>query len=400
MIPDTELAEAAGLEVADGIVVDEYGRVPGHENVFAAGDVARFPVRALGTTMRIEHEDHANWHGKAVGANMAGANAPYDHLPFFYSDLSTSATRRSGMVDSRLEVVEDWQEPNRKGVVTYVEDGKPRGVLLWNVWDKLDDARDADPRRRGRPCRLAPSPGRASRGAGPSSCASRCSGRSRTRSSSCSRACACRRPLVAALRELAGITAAVELGRGSLLAAALLVQLKTLLDNADGQLARLTGRTSAFGRYLDSEVDLSSTQRSSPRSGGRRTACAGARRLPRPHERPQPQLQRRAAVARGVGRAGAPEGGATAVLRRIYGLVYAPQTGSPRGSSRDGPALTSSRAVSLLANLGMSTQLAAFGLLMAFGHPLVFAWLALAEVAVIALALLPRRAPSKQEEVA
>jgi hypothetical protein len=46
----------------------------------------------------------------------------------------------------------------------------------------------------------------------------------------------------------------------------------------------------------------------------------------------------------------------------------------------------------------MSTQLAAFGLLMAFGHPLVFAWLALAQVAVIALALLPRRVP--QQEVA
>ena len=142
VIPDTELAEGAGLEVADGIVVDEYGRVSGHEDVFAAGDVARFPVRALGTALRIEHEDHANSHGKAVGANMAGANAAYDHLPFFYSDLFDLGYEAVGLVDSRLEVVEDWQEPNRKGVITYVEDGKPRGVLLWNVWDKLDDARD------------------------------------------------------------------------------------------------------------------------------------------------------------------------------------------------------------------------------------------------------------------
>ncbi len=142
VIPDTELAEAAGLEVDDGIVVDEYGRVPGHENVFAAGDVARFPVRALGTTMRIEHEDHANSHGKAVGANMAGGDAPYDHLPFFYSDLFDLGYEAVGLVASRLEVVENWQEPNRKGVVTYVENGKPRGVLLWNVWDKLDEARE------------------------------------------------------------------------------------------------------------------------------------------------------------------------------------------------------------------------------------------------------------------
>jgi 3-phenylpropionate/trans-cinnamate dioxygenase ferredoxin reductase component len=142
VFPDTALAESAGLETADGIVVDEYGRVPGHENVFAAGDVARFPVRALGTTMRIEHEDHANSHGRAVGANMAGAGAPYDHLPFFYSDLFDLGYEAVGLVDSRLEVVEDWQEPNRKGVITYVENGKPRGALLWNVWDKLDAARE------------------------------------------------------------------------------------------------------------------------------------------------------------------------------------------------------------------------------------------------------------------
>ena len=142
VIPDTELAEAAGLEVEDGIVVDEYGRVPGHENVFAAGDVARFPVRALGTTLRIEHEDHANSHGKSVGANMAGADTPYDHLPFFYSDLFDLGYEAVGIVDSRLEAVEDWQEPYRKGIVTYVDNGRPRGVLLWNVWDKVDAARD------------------------------------------------------------------------------------------------------------------------------------------------------------------------------------------------------------------------------------------------------------------
>jgi hypothetical protein len=48
----------------------------------------------------------------------------------------------------------------------------------------------------------------------------------------------------------------------------------------------------------------------------------------------------------------------------------------------------------------MSTQLTAFGVLIALGHPIAFAWLALAEAAVIALALLPRRVPRRQEEVA
>jgi phosphatidylglycerophosphate synthase len=205
-------------------------------------------------------------------------------------------------------------------------------------------------------------------------------------------------PLVVVASGAAGLAAAVELGRGSLLAAALLVQLKTLLDNADGQLARLTGRTSAFGRYLDSEVDLlvnaALFAALAWTSGRPAVALAGllavtsvlslnfnAERLSR------------AAVAEPEA-----EGRATAALRRLYGLVYAPQDRLAEALVARRPALAGSLAVSLLANLGMSTQLAAFGLLIALGHPLAFAWLALGEVAVIAVALLPRRVP--QEEIA
>ena len=79
ILPQTDLAEQAGLEVDDGVLVDDRGRAGGREDVFAAGDVARFPVAALGGTRRVEHEDHANTHGRHVGANMAGADAPYDH---------------------------------------------------------------------------------------------------------------------------------------------------------------------------------------------------------------------------------------------------------------------------------------------------------------------------------
>ena len=144
VIPHTELAEAAGLPVDDGIVVDELGRCGGRADVLAAGDVARFPVPALGSSMRIEHEDHANSHGKTVGRNAAGAGIPYDHLPFFYSDLFDLGYEAVGQVDSRLETVERWDEPNHKGVVAYVDDERrPRGYLLWNVWGKLDAAREA-----------------------------------------------------------------------------------------------------------------------------------------------------------------------------------------------------------------------------------------------------------------
>jgi 3-phenylpropionate/trans-cinnamate dioxygenase ferredoxin reductase component len=143
ILPATDLAESAGLEVDDGILVDEHGRAGGRDDVFAAGDVARFPVPALGGTRRVEHEDHANTHGKVVGENMAGAQTPYEHLPFFYSDLFDLGYEAVGDVDSRLDKVEEWVEPNRKGVVGYVDgDGKARGFLLWDVWDKVDSARE------------------------------------------------------------------------------------------------------------------------------------------------------------------------------------------------------------------------------------------------------------------
>ena len=143
IIPSTDLAEQAGLPVDDGVLVDAYGLVEGHEDVFAAGDVARFPVKALEGTRRVEHEDHANTHGRAVGANMAGAGEPYDHLPFFYSDLFDLGYEAVGDVDSRLATVAEWAEPNRKGVVAYLGDGgKPQAFLLWDVWGKVDAARE------------------------------------------------------------------------------------------------------------------------------------------------------------------------------------------------------------------------------------------------------------------
>jgi archaetidylinositol phosphate synthase len=207
-------------------------------------------------------------------------------------------------------------------------------------------------------------------------------------------------PAVVVASGVAGFAAAAELGRGSLLAAALLVQLKTLLDNADGQLARLTGRTSAFGRYLDSEVDL---------------LVNAALFVALAWQTAQPALALAGFVAltsvlslnfnaERLSRAGSaepePEGPATAVLRWVYGVAYGPQDRLAEALVARRPALTSPLAVSLLANLGMSTQLAAFGLLIALGHAVAFAWLALAEVAVIALALLPRRLPRQQEEIA
>ena len=141
IVPNTELAEAASLPVSDGIVVDEYGRAGGSGDVYAAGDVARFPAAALGTDIRVEHEDQANSHGRAVGANMAGAAEPYTHLPFFYSDLFELGYEAVGEVDSRKQTLAQWSDPFRKGVVAYLDEGgRARGFLLVDTWGKVDAA--------------------------------------------------------------------------------------------------------------------------------------------------------------------------------------------------------------------------------------------------------------------
>ena len=138
--PNTELAQAAGLAVAAGIVVDPFLRTS-HPDVFAAGDVAAFCISALGERRRIEHEDNAKTMGRHAGRAMAGDPAPYHHLPFFYSDLFDLGYEAVGDLDARLETVSDWKEPYREGVVYYLRDGHVRGVLLWNVWDQVDAAR-------------------------------------------------------------------------------------------------------------------------------------------------------------------------------------------------------------------------------------------------------------------
>ncbi|RIH85889.1 NAD(P)/FAD-dependent oxidoreductase [Calidithermus roseus] len=138
--PNSELAAQAGLRTEDGIVVDELGQTsaPG---VYAAGDVARFYNPALGSWLRVEHEDHANTHGRLVGRNMAAAHDPYHHLPFFYSDLFELGYEAVGILDSRLQTMSDWKDPFRQGVVYYLEAGRVRGVLLWNTWGKVEEAR-------------------------------------------------------------------------------------------------------------------------------------------------------------------------------------------------------------------------------------------------------------------
>ncbi len=184
-----------------------------------------------------------------------------------------------------------------------------------------------------------------------------------------------------------GLAGAVELARGQLVVAALLVQAKTVFDNADGQLARLTGRATAFGRYLDSECDLLVDAALFAGLGwytGRPflaalgfVALTSVLSVNFNIER----LARRAPVAWDA-----------SVLGRVYGLVYGWQ-------DRLAERLLQGRAdlanVGMLAQLGMSSQLAVFGVCIAVHHPLAYVWILVAQlVLVTALFVLT---PSNQE---
>ncbi len=139
--PNIDLAKQAGLEVDDGVVVDAHLRTS-EPDIWAAGDIANFHNPALDRRLRVEHENAAISMGTLAGQSMAGSDATYDTLPFFYSDLFDLGYEAVGLLDSRLEIFEDWKTPFREGVVYYLDGGRVRGVLLWNTWGQVEVARE------------------------------------------------------------------------------------------------------------------------------------------------------------------------------------------------------------------------------------------------------------------
>ena len=136
--PRTALAEAAGLAVGDGILVDATLRTSA-PSVFAAGDVAS----ALhpfydGRRVRVEHWANALNQGPCAARNMLGAEEPYDRLPYFFSDQYDAGMEYSGLASADDEVVVRGDLAGRELIAFWVAEGRVLAGMNLNVWDVND----------------------------------------------------------------------------------------------------------------------------------------------------------------------------------------------------------------------------------------------------------------------
>jgi 3-phenylpropionate/trans-cinnamate dioxygenase ferredoxin reductase subunit len=127
VVPDVALADAAGLKVENGIVVDDRLRTSS-PTIYAAGDVARFPG-ITGELVRVEHFDNASSSGAAAGANMTGADEPYRYLPFFWSDVFELGFEFVGSAAPESKIVAG-SLASGSFVVEYRAGDRVRGALL------------------------------------------------------------------------------------------------------------------------------------------------------------------------------------------------------------------------------------------------------------------------------
>ncbi len=104
LTPNTDLAKAAGLQVDNGIVVNERLQASAPD-VYAAGDVARFYAPVFERHLRVEHYDVAVRHGKVAGTNMAGGDLAFTDLPYFFSDMFDLHIHVHGVLSDHDRVV-------------------------------------------------------------------------------------------------------------------------------------------------------------------------------------------------------------------------------------------------------------------------------------------------------
>ncbi|MFD8390939.1 NAD(P)/FAD-dependent oxidoreductase [Streptomyces sp. NPDC059680] len=139
--PRVGLAEAAGLEIADranggGIAVNERLRTS-DPDIYAAGDVANFPLALFDTRLRVEHWANALNGGPAAARAMLGQDVTYDRVPYFFTDQYDLGMEYSGWAPagSYDEVVIRGDAGKREFIAFWVKEGRVLAGMNVNVWD-------------------------------------------------------------------------------------------------------------------------------------------------------------------------------------------------------------------------------------------------------------------------
>jgi 3-phenylpropionate/trans-cinnamate dioxygenase ferredoxin reductase subunit len=139
--PRTGLVETAGLEISDGVLVDEHleTSVPG---VFAAGDVANAHHPFYGRPLRVEHWANALNQGPIAARAMLGKSASYEEIPYFFSDQYDTGMEYSGYATEWDEVVFRGDVSAHEFVAFWIKDERLVAGMNMNVWDVSDPIRE------------------------------------------------------------------------------------------------------------------------------------------------------------------------------------------------------------------------------------------------------------------
>ncbi len=139
--PTSGLAESAGLDVDNGVLVDE--RLQSSDpHVYAAGDVANAHNTALGQRLRVEHWDNAIRQGKLAGRTMLGVDGAYDWQPYFFTDQFDFSMEYVGRNAPDDEVVLRGDVGGGEYVAWWLRDGVVTAGMNVNVWDVNDRIRE------------------------------------------------------------------------------------------------------------------------------------------------------------------------------------------------------------------------------------------------------------------
>ena len=131
IVPNVELAEAAGIEVENGIRVDSCCRTS-DPDIFAAGDVTNHPNDLLGRNIRLESWENAQNQGIAAGKAMLGGEAPYREIPWFWSDQYDVNIQLVGLPEGFDETVIRGERDAGQFVEFYMKGGRIDGAAAIN----------------------------------------------------------------------------------------------------------------------------------------------------------------------------------------------------------------------------------------------------------------------------